>query len=147
MNSSQYVVFSLGQQEYGIDIALAQEVIRIPEQITKIPDTSTYVEGMVNLRNKIIPVIDLKKRFKFEQTARTSDSRLLILNLEDMILGTIVDDVAEVLKIDEQAIEALNTTISSVGSNSVKGIGKIANRLILLLDAIKLKTEVLSIVN
>jgi purine-binding chemotaxis protein CheW len=142
MSYVQYVVFSLGKEEYGIEISFAQEIIRIPQQITKMPNMPSYIEGVVNLRGKVITVIDLKKRLGFEQTERSNDSRLLILNLENMLLGTIVDDVSEVIKIDDQSIEKLSFEISGIDSNSVKGIGKIDERLILLLDATKMKTEI-----
>lgn len=142
MSNIQYVVFSLGEEEYGIEISFAQEIIRIPQQITKIPDVPSYMEGIINLRGQVFPIIDLKKRFGFEQAERGIDSRLLILNIEDKLLGTIVDDVSEVLEIDNQSIEQLSAEISSIGGNSIKGIGKINERLILLLDEIKMKTEV-----
>lgn len=142
MSYVEYVVFCLGSEEYGIEISFAQEIMRIPQQITKIPNMPSYIEGMVNLRGKVIPVIDLKKRFGFEQTERSVDSRLLILDLESSLLGTIVDDVSEVLKIDERSIEKLASEISGIGKNSLKGIGKIDKRMILLLDAMKMKAEV-----
>jgi purine-binding chemotaxis protein CheW len=147
MSYVEYVVFSLGKEEYGIEITFAKEIIRIPQQITKMPNMPSYIEGMVNLRGKVIPVIDLKKRFGFEQTERSVDSRLLILDLENSLLGITVDDVSEVLKIDDQSVENLSSEISGIGSNSVKGIGKIDKRLILLLDAIKMKTEVFQNIN
>lgn len=142
MSYIEYVVFSLNNEEHGIEISFVQEIIRIPQLITKIPNMPSYIEGMVNLRGKVVPVIDLKKRFGFEQAERSIDSRLLILDLENMLLGIIVDDVSEVLKIDDQSIEELSSEISGIGSNSVKGIAKIDERLILLLDAMKMKTEV-----
>jgi purine-binding chemotaxis protein CheW len=142
MSCFQYVVFLLGKEEYGIEISFAQEIIRIPQQITKIPNMPSYIEGMVNLRGKVIPIIDLKKRFGFEQTEKSVDNRLLILKLENMLLGTIVDDVSEVVKIDDQSIVKLSSEISGIASNSIRGIGKIDERLILLLDVIEMKTEV-----
>lgn len=142
MSQVQFVVFSLGKEEYGVEINFVQEIVRIPEQTTKLPNMPSYIEGMVNLRGQVFPVIDLKKRFGLEQTERGIDSRLLVLDLDGMLLGTIVDDVSEVLKIDDQSIEQLNSQIASIGGNSVKGIGKIDDRLILLLDAMKLSDEV-----
>lgn len=142
MSFVQYVAFSLGKEEYGVEISYAKEIIRIPKQMTKMPNMPAYIEGVVNLRGKVIPVIDLKKRFGLEQTETSTDSRLLILDLEGMVLGTIVDDVSEVIKIEDESIEKLGSEICSIGNNSVKGIGKIDGRLIILLDAMKLKTEV-----
>lgn len=142
MSYVQYVVFSLGGEEYGIEIACAQEIIRIPGQITKMPNMPAYIEGMVNLRGKVIPVIDLKKKFGFGLTDGGVDSRLLILNLDNTLLGAIVDDVSEVIKIDESSLEKLSFEISSMGSNTIKAIGKVDNRLIMLLDTSNMKAEV-----
>lgn len=142
MSTTQYVVFSLGNEEYGIDISYGQEIIRVPKQIIKMPNTPLFIEGVANLRGNVIPVIDLKKRFDFEQTEKTNDSRLLILDLENMLLGIIVDDVSEVLMIEEESVEEFDFEISGISGNSIQGIGKIDDRLILLLDAIKLKKEV-----
>ena len=142
MSTTQYVVFSLGNEEYGIDISYGQEIIRVPQQIIKMPNTPLFIEGVANLRGNVIPVIDLKKRFDFEQTEKTNDSRLLILDLENMLLGIIVDDVSEVLMIEEESVEEFDFEISGISGNSIQGIGKIDDRLILLLDAIKLKKEV-----
>jgi purine-binding chemotaxis protein CheW len=142
MSCVQYVVFSLGKEEYGIEISIAQEIIRIPQQITKMPNLPSYIEGVVNLRGNVIPVIDLKKRFGFERTERGTDSRLLILNLEDRQVGTIVDNVSEVIKIDDDSVETLDSELSGIGSNNISGIGKIDERLILLLDTTKIKADV-----
>ena len=143
MGLKQFVVFTLGKEEYGIDIEYTQEIIRIPQQIIKMPNMPSYVEGVVSLREKVVPVIDLKKRFGLPQTKNGVDSRLLILNANDSIMGTIVDDVSEVLMIDEDSVEAVSSEIAGISGNSVKGIGKIEARLIILLDAMKMKKEML----
>ncbi|MEA4902678.1 chemotaxis protein CheW [Desulfitobacterium sp.] len=137
----QYVIFTLGEQEYGIDIYLTKEILRIP-QITNMPNTPAFIEGVINLRGIVIPIIDLKKKFKFAQVERSVDNRLLILDLEGMNLGLIVDDVSEVIRIDEQEIEKLSTEICTMGANSLQGIAKVNERLILLLNASELKKEI-----
>lgn len=142
MGSSQYVIFSLGEEEYGINISHAQEIIRIPEQITKIPNMPAYIDGVFNLRGKVIPIIDLKKRFDFAQTERNADNRLLVIDLDNMLVGTIVDNVSEVLMIDDSSIENLYSEIAGIGRNCIQGICNMGNRLILLLDALKMKDEV-----
>lgn len=142
MSSIQLVVFKLGEEEYGIEIGFAQGIIRIPEQILKMPDMPPFLKGMIDLRGQVIPVIDLKERFSFQETVRGDDSRLLILDLETMLMGILVDDITEVIKIEEEAIEKLSVEISSLGNNGVQGIVRIDERLILLLDALKFKTEV-----
>ena len=142
MSSISYIVFLLNNEEYGIEISYAQEIIRIPKQISPIPNMPSYVEGVINLRGKVITVINLNKRFEFEETKVSLDSRLLIVELEDTMLALIVDDVSEIISFEDSSIEKLNSVISQIGNNSLKGIGKIEKRLIVLLDASKLKTEV-----
>jgi purine-binding chemotaxis protein CheW len=142
MNFSQMVIFSLDNGEYGIDISCVQEIIRIPAKITKIPNVPSYVEGIFNLRGKIIYVIDLKRRFHFDHTERGADSRLLILKLEDLMVGIIVDDVSDVLRINGDLIENFCVELDSISSNSIRGIHKTEERLILVLDSERLKNEV-----
>lgn len=143
MDINQLIIFTLGKEEYGIDISYTKEIIRIP-QITKMPSMPAFMEGIINLRGKVIPVIDLKKKFGFAQLERCNDHRLLILDLEGVDLGIIVDDVSEVVRVNEQAIEKLSTEIATFGGNSVQGIAKIDQRLILLLNALELKNEIIS---
>jgi len=142
LNLNQLIIFTLEEQEYGIDISYAKEIVRIPP-ITRIPDMPAFMEGVINLRGNVIPVINLKKKFDFAQSEKSMDHRLLILDLEGISLGIIVDDVSAVVKINEQAIEKLSTEIATIGGNSVNGIAKIDQRLILVLNAIELKNEIL----
>ena len=142
MNINQLIVFTLEEQEYGIDISYTKEIVRIPP-ITKIPDMPAFMEGVINLRGNVIPVIDLKKKFGFAQSEKSMDHRLLILDLEGINLGIIVDDVSEVVKINELAIDKLSPEIATIGGNSVNGIAKIDQRLILLLNALEFKKEIL----
>lgn len=142
MSNSQYVIFSLGEEEYGINISYAQEIMRVPGQITKLPNMPAYIDGVFNLRGKVIPIIDLKKRFDFAQTERNADNRLLVIDLGNMLVGTIVDDVSEVLMIDETSIENLYSEIAGIGKNCIQGICNMGDRLIVLLDALKMKEEV-----
>lgn len=143
MDSMQLVVFILDNDEYGIEISFVQEIVRVPEQIIKIPNTPSFIEGLVNLRGKVIPVMNFKKKFGFDETERGIDNRLLILNFENMLMGVIVDDISEVVSINGQQIEDIGTEIKGAGS-SIKGICKVDDRLILLLDAIKMKSELVN---
>ena len=142
MSSISYIVFMLNNEEYGIEILYAQEIIRIPNQISQIPNMPSYIEGVINLRGKVITVINLSKRFGFEETKVTLESRLLIVELDNTMLALIVEDVSEIISFEDSSIEKLSSVISQIGNNSLKGIGKIDKRLIILLDASKLKTEV-----
>lgn len=136
MSYRQLVVFALGNEEYGVEISYVQEIIRIPH-ITIVPDMPPYMEGIINLRGKVIPVIDLKKRFGFDSTVKLEDSRLMVLNIEKAIISVIVDDVSEVFRLDEQAIESLPSEIVAENGNSLQEIGKLGERLLLLLDVRK----------
>lgn len=142
MDNSQLVVFTLGEEEYAIEISFAQEIIRIPS-LTKMPSTPPFLEGVFNLRGKVIPVFDLKKKFKISQTEiRGIDSRLLILELNGMKAGIIVDDVSEVMRIDKQSIENLDDEIVGISKNSIEGVCIVEERIIILLNALKLKSEI-----
>ncbi|MCM1565945.1 chemotaxis protein CheW [Dehalobacter sp. 4CP] len=147
MKNIQMVVFAVGKEDYGIDISCAQEIIRIPKNITRVPNMPSFIEGMLNLRDQVIPVVDLRKRFGLENTETENDSRLLILNLEGMLLGNIVDDVSEVLSVGEESIESLYVEIAHLGNNCIKGICKVEDRLIMLLDVTKLKNEIFASVS
>lgn len=141
MGSHQLVVFILGTEEYAIDISYAQEIIRVPK-LTSLPNTPEFIEGVFNLRGKVIPVIDLKKRFGFGQSERSEDNRLLILDLGGLKLGIIVDDVSEVIKIDEKSIQSISDEIAGISKNCMKGICLIDQRIIMILDAEEFKSEI-----
>jgi purine-binding chemotaxis protein CheW len=141
MDSSQLVVFTLGVEEYAIPISFAQEIIRIPV-VTKVPSIPEFIEGVFNLRGRVIPVVDLKKRFGFGKSEKCSDNRLLVLELDGMQLGIIVDDVLEVISIDENLIESLSDEIMGISKNSIQGISLVRERIIMVLDAIKLKSDI-----
>ena len=143
MSSMLYIVFLLNNDEYGIEISYAQEILRVPDKTTQIPNMPFYVEGVINVRGKVIPVLDLKKRFGFQESNQYLEKRLLIVDLDNTTLALVVDDVSEIMAFEEDSIEQLNSVITEIGINSLKGVGKIENRLIILLDAMRLKTEVL----
>ncbi len=141
MNYCQLVVFNLGLDEYGVNISCAQEIIRIPK-VTNIPSTPSFVKGIINLRGKIIPVFDLKKRFGIDESERSIDSRLLILEIEGSRLGIIVDDVSEVLRTDEESIQHLVNEMAGISQNSIDGITIVDERIIIILNVLKLKEEI-----
>lgn len=136
MDINQLIIFTLGDEEYGINISYTKEIIRIPK-ITKLPNMPAFMEGVIDLRGKVIPVIDLKKKFGLAQSERGSDSKLLILDLKGMYFGIIVDDVSEVVHIDENAVEKFSSEISTAGGKSIEGIFRIDQRLILLINALE----------
>lgn len=141
MNTCQLVVFNLGIEEFAINISYAKEIIRIPN-FNKIPNAPDFVEGIFNLRGTVITVINLKKRFNFEETEKSNDSRLLILDFDDIKMGIVVDDITEVIRVDNLTIQNLGNEIVNITKNSIEGITIINERLIILLNALELKSEI-----
>ena len=141
MVENQLVVFCLGDEEYGIDISYAKEIIRVPKFV-KVPNVPDFVEGIFNLRGTVITVIDLSKRFLGIQTAPGEDRRLLILEFEDSKLGIIVDDVTDVMSKQKLSVQNLDRQLEISCKNSIDGIACIDQHLIMLLNPRKLKEDV-----
>jgi purine-binding chemotaxis protein CheW len=129
----QLVVFTLADEDYGVDIGTVREIIRI-QTITKVPKTPRFIEGVINLRGKVIPVIDLRKRFDLTAGAADKDSRIVVIDIGGQDIGVIVDAVTEVLRIPADSVEPPSSIIASVESEYLLGIAKLASRLIILLD-------------
>lgn len=133
----QLVTFGIGEEEFGIDILKVQEIIRTMA-ITKVPNSPPYVEGVINLRGKVIPVIDLRSRFDMEYRNHDSHTRIIVLQIHGMIVGFVVDEVSEVLRIQSNTVEPPPPVVSGIESEYIKGVGKLDNRLLILLDLDKL---------
>lgn len=131
--TSQIVTFKLAQEEYGVNIMKVQEIILIGE-ITKVPEVPEFIEGVINLRGNVIPIIDLRKRFKLAQTSINEDSRIIVVNVNSKTMGIIVDAVNEVLRIANSDIEPTPASIAGVGKEYLKGLIKLDKRLLILLD-------------
>jgi purine-binding chemotaxis protein CheW len=136
----QFVTFTLGNEEYAVDILSVQEINRITE-ITKVPNSPDYVEGVINLRGKVIPVINLRKKFGREEKETDDTSRIIIMEIQDITNGLIVDSVSEVLRIPTSTIEPAPPMSSNISSRFIKGIAKLENRLIILIDLDRLLGE------
>lgn len=133
----QIVVFQLMEQVYGIDINSVYEIIRM-EAITKIPRAPHFVEGVINLRGRIIPVIDLGLRFGLGQAERTPASRIIIVEVSGQTIGMIVDSVQEVLRIPLNTIEPAPPVANGIDAAYLRGIAVLPERLIILLDQNKI---------
>lgn len=131
--AEQLVVFRLANEFYGVDIGAVSTIIRMQE-VTEIPRTPEFVEGVINLRGSIIPVIDLRKRFCLSVGEITKSSRIMVVEASGQMIGMIVDAVAETLRLPTDAIEAPPAVIASVDSEYMRGVGKDGNRLVILLD-------------
>jgi purine-binding chemotaxis protein CheW len=137
MNRELHIVgFQVGRETYGVAITSLQEIVRVPE-ITAVPDAPDYMEGVINLRGKIVSVIDLRKRFGGKQVTPGKRNRILVVEHKGKLCGLIVDSASEVLKIPASDVEPSNDVFQE-GLNSVTGLGKYQGRLIVLLDMAKL---------
>ncbi len=129
----QLVVFDLAGEIYGVNIETVREIIRM-QAVTFVPDAPDFVEGVINLRGRVIPVIDLRRRFGLTVTEETNDSRVLVVDSEGEDLGVIVDAVTEVQRITEDSIEPVSNLVSTEQSEYIVGITKVEDQLIILLD-------------
>lgn len=133
----QFVTFTLNNEQYAVDILNVQEINRITE-ITKVPNSPDYVEGVINLRGKVIPVINLRNKFCFEEKPKDDTSRIIIMEINGITNGLIVDSVSEVLRVPSSIVEPAPPMSSDLSSKFMKGIAKMNDRLIILLDIDKL---------
>lgn len=131
------VGFQVGRETYGVPIASLHEIVRVTE-ITSVPDSPAYIEGVINLRGKIVSVIDLRKRFGENQIVSHKKNRILVVESNGRLTGLIVDSASDVLKIPSEDVEAPPVVFQEGGLNCVTGLGKYKNRLIVLLDMNKL---------
>lgn len=131
----QVVAFQLGKEEYAVDILNVQEINRLLN-ITRIPRADKHIEGVVNLRGNIIPVINLHTKFNLESAGDEDDKRIIVFQFDDVRAGIIVDEVSEVLRINTGDIEA--AAYHSMDAEMIKGIAKVGDRLLILLDLQKI---------
>ncbi len=129
----QLVAFNLANEIYGVDIFLINEIIRMRE-ITQIPRTSPDIEGVVNLRGKIVPILDLRKRLGLPDVERNANTRIIIVELSDCTVGMVVDGVTGVLRMKESHIEPPSQLVSDVKSDFIRGVGKSDSTLVILLN-------------
>ncbi len=136
----RYVIFKLKNEFYGINIKYVQTIEKMIE-ITRVPKANSYVKGVINLRGEIVPVIDLRKRFNIESSNYDKDSRIIVNKIEDVLVGFIVDSATEVKEIYKEDIDY---SIVDEGFNDgfIKGIGKIEEKIIILIDINKVLDNV-----
>ena len=129
----QLVTFSTGDEEFGVDILRVQEIIRTMA-ITKVPKAPEFVEGVINLRGKVIPIIDLRRRFGLQPKSHDKHTRIIVIEINTMIVGFVVDAVSEVLRIPASTVEPPPPVVSGLESEYISGVGKLEDRLLILLD-------------
>lgn len=139
----QLVTFEVADEEFAVNILAVQEINRMME-ITRVPQAPPEVQGVINLRGKIIPVVDIRKRFNLDERDHNSDNRIIVVKVQGRVIGFIVDCVHEVLRINTSIVEPPPSMITSIDSDFIEGVGKLDDRLIILLDLDKLfATELL----
>ena len=132
-NEIQLVIFKLGREEYGVSILQVQEIKRITE-ITRVPHTPEYIKGVINLRGSVLPVLDLKRRLNLPQAESTENTRIIIVKVQEISVGMIVDAVSEVMTINQENIDSPDVVAGSVSANYLSGVGKLEDRLLILLN-------------
>ena len=137
---TQIVVFELGSEHFGVQISQVESIIKM-QTITKLPHTSSFVEGVTNLRGKVLPVIDLRTRFGLPAQQADKNSRIIVVSLDQTEVGMIVDQVSEVLTVPEGAVEAAPAIAASVDAAFITGIAKLDERLVILLDLYRVLTH------
>ncbi len=136
----QFVVFRLGDEEYGADI-IKVTVIERMLNIARVPTTPAYIKGVINLRGDIIPVMDLRARLGLPEKTEDDDTRIIIFDLNKIVFGTVVDSVSEVLQLEESKIESVAGIINDKNLDYINGVAKTDSKLVTLLNLEKLIAE------
>lgn len=135
----QLVTFGIDGEEFGVDILSVKEIIRMVE-VTKVPKSPDFVEGVINLRGRIIPIIDLRKRFGLGARDHDKETRIIVVEISGMTVGFIVDSVSEVLRIPADTVEPPPPVVSGIEADYISGVGKLEDRLLILLELNRIMT-------
>ena len=130
----QLVSFIILGRRLGVDITRVREIIR-EQEVTLLPKAPEFLEGVINLRGQVIPVIDMPRRFGLTGQRHTKDTRVVVLEIRNMVVGFVVDSVSEVLRIPESTVQETPAAISGAGSRFIRGIAQVDGRLLIVLDA------------
>lgn len=136
----RYLTFNLGDEVFGIEIEYVIEIIGV-QPITKIPEVADYIKGIINLRGKIIPVIDMRLKFKKDEIVYNDRTCIVVVDIQEIVVGLIVDSVSEVLVIDDEDIAPPPNSKTGISNRYIKGIGKVEDEVKLLLDCKKIFEE------
>jgi len=136
----QLVTFHVGDEEFGVEILEVREINRMME-ITRVPHAPDFVEGVVNLRGQVIPVVDLRKRFALGAVERDKNARIVVVELGDRVVGFLVDSVSEVLRVPRGVVEPPPPIVGGIDSEYIEAVVKLDDRLLILLDLQKLLTR------
>ncbi|MBU0983142.1 MAG: chemotaxis protein CheW [candidate division Zixibacteria bacterium] len=137
----QLVSFRLGEESFGVDILCVQEINRMVD-ITRLPETPHYCEGVINLRGRVIPIIDTRKRFNMPAVERDKNTRIIVCDVDGSLAGMIVDAVEEVLRIPGSTLEAPPPIVTSLDSDYIQGVARIDGRLLMFVDVNELVSTI-----
>jgi len=129
----QLVSFKIGEEEFGVDILKVQEINRMVE-VTRVPNAPEYVDGVINLRGKVIPIVDLRRRLGMPRKEHSKDTRIVVVELNGKITGFVVDAVSEVLRIPRSVTEPPPSIVAGIEAEYITAVGKLEDRLLILLD-------------
>ncbi len=129
----QFVSFTIGNEEYAVNILQVQEILKMME-ITAIPQTPAFIEGIVNLRGKVVPVINLRTKLNLDKIEYDHNTRIIVVNINDKTIGFIVDNVREVLRIPKSITELPPQLVNGINTEYFSSIAKLENRLIIILN-------------
>lgn len=132
-NAGEYLSFTLGQEQYGVDILKVQE-IRGYDQVTRVPDAPDYIKGVINLRGTIVPVIDLRLKLRLENARYDAFTVMIVLNVEQRVVGIVVDSVSDVIELSAEQIRPTPEFGAAVDTRFINGIGTQDERMLILLD-------------
>jgi purine-binding chemotaxis protein CheW len=133
----QLVTFDIGSEKFGIDILQVQEIIRMVD-ITRVPNSESYVKGVINLRGKIIPIIELRARFGIDMVEYNNETRIIVLEDEEITVGFVVDKVNQVTNISKDTVENAPPMIEGIDSDYIAGVSQQKEHLIIILETAKI---------
>jgi len=134
----QFLVFKIGTEEYGLDIQSVTTIIEKDMNISRVPQTPQFIKGVINLRGEIIPVMSLRIKFEMPEIEDTEETRIIVIKLDDIAVGLIVDMVCEVIDLTDEQIEKVNSFSTVYITDYIMGVAKLENRIVTLLNLQKL---------
>ena len=137
---NQLISFVVGEEEYGLDILRVKEVIRIRE-ITRLPKAPGFVKGIINLRGDVIPIIDLRDKFGLEHQEYTTTTRVIVVDVDDKLVGMVVDAASQVVRIPAGQIDPPPPIAGGLSTEYIRGVGKLDDRLVILLNINRILTQ------
>lgn len=132
-SSLQIVCFKIGNEEYGIDILQVQEILKLPK-VTKLPKSKAFIMGVIDLRGKVLPIVDLSKRFGIESNKSSENSRAIVVNIAGKKVGLGIDSVSHVIKVNTNDIEPPPPVVRGISGKYIVGIAKMENGFVVVLD-------------